>query len=216
MRHALYIFLVLSVTLKANAQGDHLEPARNLSGSQGISKEYHDKVFSLLSAGMKVKPYARYTVLPSFEKEYAFSVEQVADGCYIISNSLSENYWYAGNKAEVKVISRRIKIDERLFQIIGDLFSLVTAQIRKPEQETVGLDGLKRITMRADGVIYYFASTDNNGKELIGEKWSPGKHSLMGRLVKVCDTLYSLSIGKDLSFTALESELVRLIEDIKK
>ncbi|MCK9641252.1 MAG: hypothetical protein M0R39_15210 [Prolixibacteraceae bacterium] len=216
MRQLFYIFLLFLVTLKGYAQGDHLEPTRGLSGSQGILAESHDQVFSLLYAGMKVKPYARYTSLPSFEKEYAFSVEQLADSCFIISNSLSENYWYAGNKMEVKVISKKIKIDERLFQLIGDLFSLVTAQIRRPEQETMTSDGVKHERVSVDGVIYYFAFTDLKGKVLIGEKWSPVETSLMGRLVKVCDKLYSLSIGKDLSLPVLESELIKLTKDIKE
>jgi hypothetical protein len=216
MKQLIGIFLVLLLTIKGYSQGDHLEPARGLSGSQGISAEYHDQVFSLLYTGMKVKPYTRYMSLPSFEKEYAFSVEQLADSCFIISNSLSENYWYAGNKMEVKVISKKIKIDERLFQLIGDLFSLVTAQIRRPEQETMTSDGVKHERVSVDGVIYYFAFTDLKGKVLIGEKWSPVETSLMGRLVKVCDKLYSLSIGKDLSLPVLESELIKLTKDIKE
>src|SRR5665647_1727700 len=98
MRKTLLISLVLLLATKGYAQNDHLEPIRNINSFDQYTKQYIENDFALLYSGMNARPYARYASVPSFSKEYAFSVEKMTDGYFIISNTLSENYWYAADR----------------------------------------------------------------------------------------------------------------------
>lgn len=168
-------------------------------------KEYYDNVFPKLYKGFSHTPYARYTSMPTFSKEYAFSVETIEDKYYIISNSFSENFWYAKNKNGLKLISNKIEIDSILCSKIGELFQILAEQTKKPETETMGFDR----------VSYYFA-TSVEGQIKIGETWSPNSNTLLNRLVKICDKLFSIDNKKNIKKTAILKEIENLIKEFKK
>ena len=67
-----------------------------------------------------------------------------------------------------------------------------------------------------NGITYYFTTTDKNGKIKTGKTWSPNKKSLLGRLVKICDNLYSLGIGKNIDQSKITKEITILINDLTK
>ncbi len=206
MKQLILSTIFLLTTLLCFGQKAHLEPARDFKEYQGDLKEYYDNVFPILYKGFQTKPYARYTSMPSFSFEYSFSVEQKDNKYLIISNSLSESYWYSKSKRAVKVISKQTEITEELHKKIGELFQLLAEQTKKPESETMGLDG----------VIYYFSTTDNAGQVTIGETWSPNDNSLLDRLVKICDNLHSIGNGKTVSHTDTLKEIKVLIDDFNK
>ena len=81
-----------------------MEPAKDFKQYEGVLKEYYDNVFPLLYKGYSEKPLARYTSMPSFSNEYSFSVETIEGKNYVLSNRLSESYWYSKNKKKVKRI----------------------------------------------------------------------------------------------------------------
>ena len=60
-----------------------------------------------------------------------------------------------------------------------------------------------------DGVTYYFATTDENGQVKIGETWSPADDSLLGKVVKICDTIHSLGSGN-----VSQSEIAKDIDEL--
>ena len=70
--------------------------------------------------------------------------------------------------------------------------------------------------MRADGVTYYFGTTNKNGKIKIGETWSPNEKSLLGNLIKICDNIYSLGNGNDLSQSDILKDIDKLLNDLKQ
>jgi len=206
MKHITTTIVLLLVTVFCYGQKEHLEPARDFKQYEGILKEYYENVFPLLYKGFTDKPYARYTSIPSFSKEHAFSVELIENKYYIISNSLSENYWYAQKRDKVKTETQQTEIGETLYLEIGELFQLLSEQIKKPENDLMG----------CDGVTYYFSITDNSGEVKTGETWSPNDNSLLDRLVKICDKLYSLKNGDSIIQNELISEIEKLIIDLKK
>ena len=183
-----------------------MEPAKDFKQYEGVLKEYYDNVFPLLYKGYSEKPIARYTSMPSFSNEYSFSVETIEGNNYVVSNRLSESYWYSKSKKKVKLISNKTEINNDLYLKIVDLFKLLEEQTKKPENDLMGLDG----------VTYYFASIDKNGEIKIGETWSPAEKSLLGRLVKICDHIYSLGIGNNLSQSDILKEIEKLIIDLKQ
>jgi hypothetical protein len=97
--------------------------------------------------------------------EYAFAVEKGEDENYIISNKLSENFWYAGynkkgqlnnkRRNKVQVGTTRTEINNDLYEKFGELFELLASQTKVYEKGWFG----------ADGVIYYFAITEKMEKE---------------------------------------------------
>ena len=177
----------------------------------GDLKEYYDNVFPLLYSEFSEKPYARYTSMPAFSAEYAFSVEEIDKKNYIISNTFSESFWYAGydkkgsmnneRRKSVKLNTIKTEINNDLYLLIGELFEILVYELHGGGN---------------DGVTYYFATTDKNGKIKTGRTWSPNEKSLLGRLVKICDNLYSIGIGNNIDQAKIIEEITRLINDIKK
>lgn len=186
-------------------QKEHLEPVRDFSQYEGILKDYYDTVFPKLYEEFSQTPYARYTSMPSFFKEYAFSVETIGGKHYIISNSLSENFWYAKKRKKVKLISNKTEIGDALYSKIGELFQLLIRQTKKPEEKLIGLDG----------VTYYFSTVDETSEIKTGETWSPDRNSLLGRLVQICDNLFSIGNGGNISQIGISKEIETLIKDLK-
>ena len=201
--------LLLSFTLipfLCFAQKGYLEPAEDFTQSKGDLKEYYDNIFPKLYKGFSQKPYARYTSIPSFSEEYAFSVETTDNKYYIISNTFSENFWYAKKRNQVKLISHKTEIDPDLYLKIGDLFQILNQQTKKPEKEKRGFDG----------VMFYFSTIDRSGQVRTGETWSPGENTLLDRLVKVCHRLFSIDKEKNNSNADIVKEIEMLIEEFKK
>ena len=209
MKQITLFLIFLLTTLICFGQKEHLEPAKDFNQYEGILKEYYDNVFPLLYSGFTKKPYARYTSMPSFSSEYAFSVEEIGGMFYIISNKFSENYWYAGYESKrnsVKANTTKTEINNDLYLKIGELFELLAEQTKEIETSVIGFDG----------VTYYFATTDKTGKIRIGETWSPNKNSLLGRLVKICDKLYSIGNEKNSFQPKILQEIEELINDLKQ
>jgi hypothetical protein len=200
-----------------------------------LSKAYYDSVFTLLHAGFTEKPQAQYTVFPSFSAEYALSVERKSDRYYLLSNIFSENYWYASyqNTSRVKVISKSIEIDSTFYHKIVELFNITTAHI-KPQtkilesggvsylatQDSTGTfkvkisDEMELIEIMTDGETYYVATTDAAGNIIMGETRTPEKNTLMDRLIKISDDLYSLPFN--IVQAEIEKRIQSLIVDMKK
>ena len=206
MKQITTILIFLLATIKCFGQKEHLEPARDFKQYEGVLREYYDHIFPLLYQGFADKPYAQYTSMPSFSDEYAFSIERIGNKNYVISNCLSENYWYAEKRDKVKLETKKTEIGDSLYIKIGKLFQLLTEQIKKPDQDLMGLDG----------VTYYFSCVEKNGEIKTGETWSPNDNSLLGRLIKICDKLYSLGNGKNISQSELEIEIEKTIIDMKE
>ena len=195
-----------------------MEPARDFKQYEGVLKDYYDNVFPLLYKGYSEKPIARYTSMPSFSNEYSFSIETIEGKNFVVCNRMSENYWYAKNRKKVELVSNKTELVNELYLKIVDLFKLLEEQTKKPEPVFKVIDGVtyEVKTGRVDGVTYYFATTNKNGQVKIGETWSPGDYSLLGRLVKICDSIYSLGNGKIISQTETLKDIDKLLNDLKQ
>jgi len=206
MKQTILIITLVLTTFISFGQKQHLEPAKDFKQYEGDLKEYYDNVFPLLYKGYSEKPIARYTSMPSFSNEYSFSVETIEGKNCVVSNRLSESYWYSKNKKKVKLISNKTELTNELYHRIIDLFKLLEEQTKKPEDNLMGFDG----------VTYYFATTDKNGQIKIGETWSPNDNSLLDRLFKICDNIYSLGNGNNLSQTDILKDIDKLLKDLKQ
>ncbi|MDD2244538.1 MAG: hypothetical protein PHR13_08025 [Dysgonamonadaceae bacterium] len=224
MKKTFLILIFTLTTFVCFGQIEHLEPARDFKHYEGDSKEYYDNKFSKLYKEFSQTPYARYTSMPSFTSEYAFSVEATDGKYYIISNGLSENFWYARERNKVKVITNKTEIDHTLYSKIGELFQIFVEQTKKIETDSVSysfvtsdndtIEGVKRV-IKLDGEVYYFTITDTNGEIKTGQTWSPNKDSMLYRLVNVCDKLFSLDSKSNSTMTDILNEIDTLIEDYR-
>jgi hypothetical protein len=206
MKQKLILILTFLLTLGCFGQREHLEPAKDFSQYEGILKDYYNAVFRHLNKGFSEVPYVRYAALPSFSREYSFSIEQKNDRYIIISNWLSQNFWYAQNRLSVKLMSSTIEIKEDLYEIVGELFQLLAKQTKKPTDIIAG----------SDGTIYYFTTVDSTGKIKIGKTWSPDKNSNLHRLVKICDELFIAGQGGNISDSDIKNSILELIIDLQK
>lgn len=206
MRQTILTITFVLTTFLCFGQKQHLEPGKDFKQYEGVLKEYYDGIFPLLYNGYSEKPIARYTSMPSFSNEYSFSIETIEGKNYVVSNSLSESYWYAKSRKKVKLISNKTELLNDLYLKIVDLFKLLEEQTKNPENELMGFDG----------VTYYFTTTDKNGQVKIGETWSPDDNSLLGRLVKICDNIYSLGNGKSISQLETLKDIDQILNDLKQ
>ena len=221
-RIALIGTLILS-TLLCLGQKEHLEPVKeiNTNGTSYYSikrKEYYENIFSLLYSGFWQKPYARYTCLPSFLAEYSFSVEKIKGNNYIISNKLSTDYWSASSRKDVKVYTHRVKIKDDLYLKIGELFELLTEQTKEKERKFVTLPNgeiAEEIVAILDGASYYFTTTDQYRVLKTGTTRLGKNVSLLRRLVKICDNLFSIGTTKKISQAEILKEINALLNDFK-
>ena len=200
------VWIFLFTTLLCFGQKEFLETARDFNKYEGDLKEYYDNVFPLLYSGFSQKPYARYTCTPSWDPEYAFSVEEIEGKHYILSNIFSEDYWAAGHSGtrdSVKIKTSKVEINNDLYLKIGELFEILTEQAK-----TTGF------ILGVDGEAYYFSTTDKNGEITISETWSPPRCSLLGKLVDICNNLHSIGIGNNISQTEILEEIDELINDL--
>lgn len=144
--------------------------------------------------------------MPSFSSEYSFSIETINGKEYVVSNRLSERYWNTKNRNRVELISNKTELQSSLYLRIVDLFELLEEQTKKPESDMIGLDG----------TTYYFASTDRNGQIKIGKTWSPDDDSLLGKLVEICDNIYSLGNGNNISQTEILKDIDKLVHELNQ
>ena len=209
-----FVVLFFTISLGVFAQYDdtHLEPVE-----KGINEN------SKLYRNFTDKPEARLTVYPAFRNKYALSIEQKSREHYLLSNTLSEDQWEVVRSQWRKVdtvTSKQYKIDRSFYENIRQLFEIVTSQIRirKVEKQIIIIDGeeFEKIpTMKLDGVVYYLSTTNSNGELLTGKTHSPRKNTLMGRLADICDDLYSLSQGEEISKDGIETKMKSLIANMQ-
>lgn len=196
-RILIFTFIFLNALI-SYGQKYHLEPATfDVGGGLEI---YYKNLNTLLYDGMTEKPYARFTVIPSFSKEYAFSIEKENREYFIISISLSESYWRAKNKENVKFITHKTKINKKFYSQIGVLFQILAEQTKSYEIEDHVLDGEN----------YYFITSDNKEKIKIGVTRG------IERLINVCNNLYSIGNGNNGSINETKEEVDNLINEFKK
>jgi hypothetical protein len=206
MRQIILTLAFILTTVLCFGQKEHLEPVKGFSQYEGVMKDYYDNVFLLLYRGYSEKPIARYTSMPSFSSEYSFSIETINGKEYVVSNRLSERYWNTKNRNRVELISNKTELQSSLYLRIVDLFELLEEQTKKPESDMIGLDG----------TTYYFASTDRNGQIKIGKTWSPDDDSLLGKLVEICDNIYSLGNGNNISQTEILKDIDKLVHELNQ
>lgn len=204
MRKIANIFLALLWSVSLSAQTDYLEPVGDFTIYKGELGEYYRNVFSLLQSGFRQQPYARFVVIPSFSPEYAMCVEQRKGDYCLVSHTLTCSYWQ-GPSDKVQVIERCLAISKELYQALGELFRITTTQAQDLDGYSGGLDG----------TTYYFAATDSQGRVRQGKKWSPPGGTLMARLVLVCESVYLLTMEKEISPVSILNEANALIKDLQ-
>lgn len=204
MKKRCLAIIILLLTYNSYCQKGHLIPSNSLDDNVGILKKYYDNVFPLLYNNFEKKPFARYTSVPSFGTEYAFSIELKDNEYVIISNTLTQNYWYAKNKENVKLITNKKVIDKTLYEKTGKLFHLLNIQTKEIEEELY----------KSDGTTHYFSTTNNNGYIKTGETWSPRSNTNLGKLTEICDVLFDIGNGKENQ--GIIKEIEKLIEQLNE
>ncbi len=200
-----FIFIIFTFhNLVSFGQTKHLEPVTfNNKNSLDI---YYSNLNKLFYNELNEIPYARFFVVPSFSKEYAFSVEKENNKFLIVSITPSESYWRAKNKEKVKFEIHKKEIKKQLYRKIGILFQLLAKQTKNCENEV----------FKTDGHTYYFITTDNKSEIRIGETWSPNENSNMGKLVSICNNLYEIGRNNQISLDEIDFEIDKLIAELKK
>lgn len=202
MKYLLYCLFLISPICFAQTQ--HLIPG-DLRKADGVLHDYYENLLPLLHTGFK-NSIVQYTKIPSFSIEQAFSCQTEGNKKVIMSNTLSESYWYTENNKKIKLKTNSKEISDELFTALKSLFNLVSSQIKPLEKEIY-------VT---DGEIYYFEMPQESGKSIVGKTWSPGENLSMGKLIKISKDLFSLGNGQKISEESLINEIKLLISELTK
>jgi hypothetical protein len=211
------------IPIKLNPPAKHLEPIDSINMNPQV-KEYEKELFPVLYDGFSEKPIARFTAFRSFSSEYAFSAERNSTGYYIISNTLSNDFWNVyitdKNTKKVKVSTAIIKINQPFYQLIVDLFKLVIEQTQERKIGLTVIDGkeyyLENVGI-TDAGVSYFATSDHKGNLMMAKDCNGDQSIQLDQLVAICDKIYSLSIYAHLfSETEIKEEIKRLISELKQ
>lgn len=188
------------------AQKEYLEPIKDYDNFVDKSlKNFHDQLFLKLYEGFAKMPLARYTATSSNTGEYAFSVESVNNIYFIVSNTLSESYWFSNYRNNINLITSRKEIGNKLGIKIGELFQMLVFQSKRKDS----------VFWYPDTMIYYFSALNKDGQIVTGETSSSDCKGLLGRLVKVCDNLYKMGNGENISQANMILEVEELIQNFR-
>jgi hypothetical protein len=158
-------------------QTDNLEPVKEsiISYNDSVSRCYYLNINSILLKDLKSSSLARVIVLPSFSREYVLSIEIKNGLFYFIKRIVNKPIWRNSDLKSIKVIETNVRINDKLFKTINDLFFTALLDTQYP----------KEIAGELDGESYYFLAYKDFYGERIGKTWTPKKGTKMADLVYI-------------------------------
>lgn len=170
MKNLSFIFLLFSHFIFSQ---NHLEPTNSFFDVYDYQYTYYSKIREVLFQGLTDNPKIRMVVIPSFEKEFVFQIEEdkiVKNKFVIIINEPIDNSIWNNNegntKDEIKIKTYKSSINEDDLNI---LYNLLYSTIIKTRFHTDNMSGL-------DGTRYYLSIWDFGLKS--SEIWSPNNKNL--------------------------------------
>ncbi len=199
LRIACFIFFLLTHLLVKSQDFDYLKPDVSALTLNESIVEYNLKIRKKLLASLTDLPMARVVVLPSFEPEYAISIEKGEHGSankkttfYLILRTCNPSIYETmnSNNDTSKVYSRKIVIDSEFAVAVEKLFLTAISKAKYSLKPTDGLDGTS----------YCFISTVMFEGIHCAYTWSPDSGSKMFELVAITDLMREYCKTKDAKF----------------
>lgn len=181
-----FLLIIFSFgSLQLNAQ--RLSPNENLFDLSDYLFDYQSGVRNNLIQNLTAQPLLRLTVLPSFESEYVFQIEETEKNKFTaVVNISEENLWESKNPKTVKVNQFKSEIKKEDVQILYDSYKKLLRNTYFSSSNPIG----------HDGVFYYFSIWEPD--YLTGNIWSP-KDRATAKIIEISERISSDIINKNKS-----------------
>ena len=141
-------------------------------------KSYYNSLDSVLQTQLGNEYLFRFTVMPSFDPEYALQIESVEEQYFLKVILFDKNLWYAKDAAD-------INIDECFVELKTELAEQVlylSRQFVDNKIDSVSIGGA------TDGDLYQF-EINENGVISCGQIWEPAPESPLDHFCLLCARL---------------------------
>ena len=180
------IVVLLSIQIGLNAQS-RLSLCYRLDVIPQIDC-YYNSLDSILQARLGDNYLFRFTVMPSFNPEYAIQIESAEEQYYLKVISFDKNLWYAKD-------ATGINIDECFVELKTELAEQVLYLSRQFVDNKI--DSVS-VGSTIDGDLYQF-EINENGVISCGQIWEPASDSPLNRFCLLCAQLKDLCLTENKS-----------------
>lgn len=202
--------------INAQQTSNHLTPVKGGFEVNDSQFEYHSRVRNVLFNGLTELPEVRFLVIPSFTPENVLIIDydRNIDKYYLIYHICEQNIWYNPKWEEVKINKYRKEIDHKSVKLIKSLFDIATSQVKYADMNKIIYpDGSMKVVVGVDGTNYFFSVFLNELGMRSGAVWSPDKGSKMDKLVKIGESLVTLTKSEK-ERVSIDTELQKSIENL--
>ena len=138
-------------------------------------KSYYNSLDSVLQTQLGDEYLFRFTVMPSFDPEYALQIESVEEQYFLKVISFDKNLWYAKDAADINIDECFIELETEL----AELVLYLSRQFVDNKIDSVSVGGT------IDGNLYQF-EINENGVISCGQIWQPAPDCPLNRFCLLC------------------------------
>ena len=163
-------------------------------------ERYNNSFDSILQTRLGDDYLFRFTVVPSFDPEYAWQIELVGEQYYLKVISFDKNLWYAKDVAKINIDECYIELEPKLAEQV--LF--LNRQFIENRIDSVSLGGV------IDGNLYQFVIKDKDSIRC-GQIREPNQNSPLDNLCRLCANLKDWCLIESNSKVLIEEKVNSLI-----
>jgi len=180
MKNIVPVLILLSLPFQVIGQGQLLNKCIDRGASIPQIKRYENDLYPKLLDQFNEYPLVRYVVLPAFDPEYAFQIEELDSNSLMIkANYFITNFWDSHRRDTVFPIHASRQVD---FKTGIQLSKLIQKELYDVDQRDYIGGGL-------DGIDYFFYVYDKPKGIICGEIHSPNKGTRLYDLVSICEQI---------------------------
>lgn len=190
LRREHLIVFFLSIQIGLNAQSS-LSSCYRMDFIPQI-ESYYNSLDSIFQTRLGDDYLFRFTVLPSFEPEYAMQIELVEKQYYLRAISFNKNFWYAKSIADIHMDECFIELETQTAEKV----LLLSKHFIENRIDSISIGPTE------DSDLYLF-ETKENGMIACGQIWGPIPDCPLKQMCRLC-TYY-----KDWCLTENKSKMIK-------
>ena len=141
-------------------------------------KSYYNSLDSVLQTQLGNEYLFRFTVMPSFDPEYALQIESVEEQYFLKVILFDKNLWYAKDAADINIDECFVELETELAEQVLYL----SKQFIDNEIDSISIGST------TDGDLYQF-EINENGAISCGQIWEPAPESPLDHFCLLCARL---------------------------
>ncbi len=180
MKNIIPVLILISLPFQVIGQGQLLNKCINRGALIPQIKRYESDLYPKLLDHFNEYPLVRYVVLPAFDPEYAFQIEELDSNSLIIkANYFLTSFWDSHRRDTVFPIHASRQVDFRTGILLSELI----------HKELYDVDQRHYTFGVQDGIDYFFYVYDRSKGIICGEINTPDEGTRLYDLVSICEQI---------------------------